>query len=60
MPNHQTPIRVAAADPNRGDLIVHFFDGTSVLYRAHFLYDVRADDGNVALPDTPETDAESE
>ena len=60
MPNHQIPIRVAAADPNKGDLIIHFSDGTSVLYHAHFLYDVRADDGNVALSDTPETDVESE
>ncbi len=54
MPNPNAPVLVVAADPNKGDLIVHFSDGTSVLYHAHFLHDVRDDDGNVALPDTIE------
>lgn len=53
------PIRVVGADPTKGDLIVHFSDGTSVLYHAHFLNAVRADDGNIAIPDTPETNTES-
>ena len=57
---HKTKIRIVAADPTKGDLIVHFSDGTSVLYHAHFLDEVRNDDGNVALPDTAEEESSLE
>ena len=49
-------IKVLAADVTRDGLIVHFSDETSVLYHAHFLHDVRNDDGNVALSDANESD----
>lgn len=60
MSNPNAPIQVVAADPDKGDLIVHFSNGTSILYHAHFLHEVRDDDGNIALAVTDEDETDSE
>ena len=42
-------IYIVAADRIQGDLLVHFSDGLSILYRAQFLYDVRNAPGNLVV-----------
>jgi hypothetical protein len=49
-------IKILAADPSGEGLIIHFSDGTTTLFQAHFLYEVRDQDGNVALTDMSEDD----
>ena len=56
METEDASIRVLAADVTRDGLIVHFSNETSVLYHAHFLHDVRNNDGNIALSDDNESD----
>lgn len=60
MSDFNNSVRVVAADPTSGNLIVHFSDGTSVLYHAHFLHEVRHDDGNIALPNGDEMEVKLE
>jgi hypothetical protein len=53
--------KVVAADVMRGDLLVHFSDGESVLFQAEFLKQVRHEHGNRLLSDdNDEGDDESE
>ena len=47
-------IEILAADPSGKGIIIHFSDGTTTLFQAHFLYEVRDQDGNVALTDMGE------
>jgi hypothetical protein len=47
-------IRILAAEPSGRGLIIHFSDGTTTLFEAHFLYEVREQNGNVALTDMSE------
>lgn len=42
---------IVAVDIMRGDLLVHFGDGESVLFRAEFLRRVRHEHGNRVLSD---------
>lgn len=60
MPTSNASVKVVAADPMKGDLLVHFSNGTSVLYHSNFLYDVRDDDGNVALSNEAEEEDSDE
>lgn len=43
------PITIVSVDKVSEGILVHFSDDSSVLYHAPFLYDVRHDDGNVAV-----------
>ncbi len=52
-------IKILGADRMRGDLLIHFSDGMSVLYQAQFLYDIRAHDGSVAIPTDVDADGEA-
>ena len=45
---------VIGADVSQGNLLVHFSDGESVLFQAHFLSDEREADGNRAVPESSE------
>ena len=47
-------IQILAADPSGKNIIIHFSDGTTTLFQTHFLYEVRDQDGNVALTDMSE------
>ena len=47
-------IRVIDADTISGNLLIHFSNGTSVLFQAHFLWQVRQSDGNVAISNEDE------
>jgi hypothetical protein len=51
MANDPERLIIVDADKIHGDLLNHFSSGSSVLYRAQFLWDAREQDGNVALPD---------
>lgn len=44
-----SPIRVVEVNRFGGDVMVYFSDGTSVIYHAKFLYDVRNHDSNIAI-----------
>lgn len=54
MPDEGGRIQVLAADVSQGDLLVHFSDESSVLFRAQFLSDVREQDSNVEISNEPE------
>ena len=47
-------IEILAADSSGKGIIIHFSDGTTTLFQTHFLYEVRDQDGNVALTDMGE------
>ena len=42
-------LTIVDADTMTGDVLLHFSNGTSVLFRAHFLWGVRDHDGNVPI-----------
>ena len=54
----QQEITVVAADIMRGDVLVHFSDGASVLFRASYLSSSRSQGGNYQIP--PEVIARDE
>ncbi len=43
------PIRVADVKRFGGDIMVYFSNGTSAIYHAKFLYDMRNHDSNIAI-----------
>ena len=45
----ETAITVVAVDQMKGDVLVHFSNGLSVLYHAQFLFDVREHDNNLPI-----------
>ena len=45
---------ILSAETTGGGIIIHFSDGTTTLFQTHFLYEVRDEDGNVALTDLSE------
>ncbi len=47
-------IRILNAEASPENIIVYFSDGTTSLFRSHFLYEVREHNGNVDL--TEKTD----
>jgi hypothetical protein len=49
MPPRKEPIRVVQVNRFGGDILVYFTDGTSVIYDAQFLYDVRHHDHNIPI-----------
>ena len=49
-PQHKD-ITIVSAEPAGKGIIIHFSDGTTTLFQSHFLYEVRDQDGNVALTD---------
>ena len=49
-------IEILSAEPAGKGIIIHFSDGTITLFQTHFLYEVRGDDGNIALADMSEDD----
>ena len=49
-------IKILSADPAGGGIIIHFSDGTITLFQTHFLYQVREDDGNIALTEMSHED----
>ena len=49
-------ISILSAEPAGNGLVIHFSDGTTTLFQTHFLYEVRDQDGNVALTDMSEED----
>ncbi len=51
MANDPGKLIIVEVDKMHGNLLIHFSNGKSVLYNAQFLWDVRQQDGNVALPD---------
>jgi hypothetical protein len=48
-PVKSEPIRVVEVRRFGADILVYFSDGTSVIYHARFLYDMRSHDGNVPI-----------
>ena len=57
MTKNKEGLHVLDADTVPEGLLVHFSNGISVLYHAQFLFDVRDDDGNIAIPDQIEPEA---
>ncbi|ADW71302.1 hypothetical protein [Granulicella tundricola] len=49
-------IAILSAETAGHGIIIHFSDGTTTLFQTHFLYEVREEDGNVALTDLSEDD----
>ena len=47
VPHHAT---ILAADVMRGDILIHFSDGASVLFRALYLSNSRGEDENYLVP----------
>ncbi|ADW70222.1 hypothetical protein [Granulicella tundricola] len=47
-------IAIRSAELSGNGLIIHFSDGTTTLFQTHFLYEVREQNGNVALTDLSE------
>ncbi len=41
---------IAIADVMSGDVLIHFLNGESVLFRSSFLWANRAQDGNIEIP----------
>jgi hypothetical protein len=52
----QKDITLISAEPSGEGIIIYFSDGTITLFQTHFLYEVRDQDGNVALTDLSEED----
>ena len=50
------PLKIVETDTMRGNVLVHFSNGISVHYLAQFLWDVREQDGNVAISDSETND----
>ena len=51
MASQYKDITLVSAEPAGKGIIIHFSDGTITLFQTHFLYEVRDEDGNVALTD---------
>ncbi|MGI4828541.1 MAG: hypothetical protein ACRYFU_10185 [Janthinobacterium lividum] len=49
---------IVAADVMRGDVLIHFSDGSSVLFRSSYLNANRNQDGNEPIPDKLVTEDE--
>ena len=54
MASQHQDITLVSAEPAGEGIIIHFSDGTITLFQTHFLYEVRDQDGNVALTDLSE------
>jgi hypothetical protein len=48
-PVKKEPIRITEVNRFGNDILVYFSDETTVIYHAHFVYDVRNHDHNVPI-----------
>ena len=44
-------LEVVGVDRVQGDVLIHFSNGFAVHYSAEYLWSVRQEDGNIALPE---------
>ena len=56
----ENEVSIIGSDRIEGGILLHFSEGTSVLYHAQFLYDVRDHDHNVPIVVDAEESSEQE